>query len=217
MRRYEMETARWIRHATMDDFDAIMSVYAYARKKMAETGNPRQWGDKYPLPERIQADIEGGHTLLLVDDAAAMADPPQDPDYPEPELDEHRGEHERIIGVFALFHDDDPDYRVIDGAWLDDQPYTTIHRVASSGLARHAASDLLNWSMRHFENVRADTGLKNYAMQHILETHGFTKCGNIIMPQNKDIDQVRVAYQRHDSLGSSVGKARSTVRQLVAV
>ena len=217
MRRYEMETARWIRHATMDDFEAIMSVYAYARKKMAETGNPRQWGDKYPLPERIQADIEGGHTLLLVDDAAAAANPPRDPDYPEPELDEHRGEHERIIGVFALFHDDDPDYRVIDGAWLDDQPYTTIHRVASSGLARHAASDLLNWSMRHFENVRADTGLKNYAMQHILETHGFTRCGNIIMPQNKDIDPVRVAYQHHDSLGSSVGKVGSTVRQLVAV
>ena len=34
-------------------------------------------------------------------------------------------------------------------------------------------------------------------MQHILETHGFTRCGNIIMPENKEIENVRVAYQRH--------------------
>ncbi|MCT6918329.1 MAG: N-acetyltransferase, partial [Bifidobacteriales bacterium] len=74
-----METARWIRHATMDDFEAIMPVYAYARKRMAETGNPRQWGDKYPLPERIREDIAGGHTMLLVDDAAGMDQIPEDP------------------------------------------------------------------------------------------------------------------------------------------
>ena len=86
-----METARWIRHATMDDFEAIMPVYAYARKRMAETGNPRQWGDKYPLPERIREDIAGGHTMLLVDDAAGMDQMPEDPVYPEPELDEHKG------------------------------------------------------------------------------------------------------------------------------
>ncbi|MBI0143444.1 N-acetyltransferase [Bifidobacterium sp. W8116] len=193
-----METARWIRHATMDDFEAIMPIYAYARKRMAETGNPRQWGDKYPLPERIREDIAGGHTMLLVDDAAGMDQIPEDPVYPEPELDEHKGSHERIIGVFALFHDPEPDYKVIDGSWLDDRPYTTIHRVAASGLGRHAAGDLLDWSMRRYENIRADTGLKNYAMQHILETHGFTRCGNIIMPENKEIENVRVAYQRHD-------------------
>lgn len=33
-----------IRKSTEPDFDRIMEIYKYARKYMAEHGNPNQWG-----------------------------------------------------------------------------------------------------------------------------------------------------------------------------
>lgn len=214
LQEYE-KAARWFRHATDEDYDTIASVYSYARLKMIQGGNPRQWGTKYPLPERIHEDIDGRHTILLVDDAADIPAPSPDVPYAPPVLRERRGEHERVIGIFSVFHDPDPDYKVIDGDWLDDLPYTTIHRVASSGLARHAAADLLTWSKKTFGNVRCDTGLKNHAMQHILESQGFTRCGNIIMPENDEIENVRVAYQWNGRTLVPSAPSRLAERRLV--
>ncbi|RBQ00131.1 N-acetyltransferase [Bifidobacterium xylocopae] len=184
----------------MDDVAAVTSVLDRARQAMVEAGNPNQWGSKYPDSETITGDIQGGHAILLVDDAAADPSATEGASYRRPEMDERRGEHERVIGVFALFDEPDPFYSRIDGAWLDDDPYMTIHRMASSGLAKGVAGDMLDWCMRHYSNVRVDTGYKNHAMQHILEAHGFTRCGEIAMPGADDpnMELERVAYQRHD-------------------
>ncbi|BDR52671.1 histone acetyltransferase [Bombiscardovia nodaiensis] len=190
---------RWIRHAKLTDIAAIEALFDRARQVMAEAGNPRQWGDKYPFPEMIEADIRQGHTYLLVDDAAQEAQAPSTS--PElPQLDERQGEHERIIGVFSLFDGIDPTYVDIDGSWLDDDPYMTIHRMAASGLGKRAAADMLAWCMSQYRNVRVDTGPKNYAMQHILEAQGFTFCGSIGVHDDRDplMESTRVAYQRHD-------------------
>ncbi len=34
---------------------------------------------------------------------------------------------------FAFILGEDPTYQQIDGAWLNDQPYGTIHRIAGNG------------------------------------------------------------------------------------
>ncbi len=70
-------------------------------------------------------------------------------------------------------------YAKIDGAWLDNDAYVTIHRIAASGLVRHAARDCIRWALKHYGNVRADTHPNNKAMQHVLESSGFARCGLI--------------------------------------
>ena len=84
-----------------------------------------------------------------------------------------------------------------DGAWLDDDPYVTIHRIASSGLAKGAAKDCINWCIEHYGNVRADTHPNNKAMQHVLESNGFARCG-LIQLLDRPSDTTRIAYQRHE-------------------
>ena len=41
-----------IRLAVPEDFTSLMSIYAYARSFMQETGNPNQWGNHFP-PEEL--------------------------------------------------------------------------------------------------------------------------------------------------------------------
>ncbi|OZG50159.1 hypothetical protein [Bombiscardovia coagulans] len=197
--QYSNPGQRWLRHATVEDIPAIEKVFAHARQVMAEGGNPRQWGTKYPYPEMIAADVRNGNTYLLVDNAGETPDATNGT-FEAPELEEVRGDHERIIGLFSLFDGEDPAYGDINGAWLDNDPYMTIHRVASSGLGKRAASDIISWCMRHYHNVRIDTGPNNFAMQHILETHHFIRCGTIgvLDNQNPDMDESRLAYHRHD-------------------
>ena len=92
---------------------------------------------------------------------------------------------------------EDPTYAKIDGAWLDNDAYVTIHRIAASGLVRHAARDCIRWALKHYGNVRADTHPNNKAMQHVLESSGFARCG-LIQLLDRPVDTTRIAYQRHE-------------------
>ncbi len=48
-----------IRKTTEKDLKRVMEIYAYARKFMAEHGNPNQWGKRsWPPKELISTDIE---------------------------------------------------------------------------------------------------------------------------------------------------------------
>lgn len=170
-------STRHFRVATMHDLDEIERIYAHARDVMAKNGNPTQWGTVFPKLESTLDDIKQHRLLLLVD---------------------HEGpdESERILAQFALCQGKDPMYGHIEGAWLDDAPYVTIHRIASSGLGKHAARDCITWTVNHYGNVRADTHPNNRAMQHILETTGFARCG-LIQLTDRTADVTRIAYQRH--------------------
>ena len=49
------------RKSTERDFSRIMEIYSFARRYMAEHGNPNQWGKRNWPPETlIKADIEKG-------------------------------------------------------------------------------------------------------------------------------------------------------------
>ena len=124
---------RRFRRATMADLPTMLKIYEHARKLMASNGNPTQWGDKFPREEVVRDDVESQRTVLLVDTVDGK---------------------ERVLAQFALCLGIDPTYVNIDGAWLDDDPYVTIHRIASSGLARGAAKDCINWCIEHYGNVR---------------------------------------------------------------
>ncbi|KFI94019.1 acetyltransferase (GNAT) domain protein [Bifidobacterium saguini DSM 23967] len=169
-------TGRRFRRATMHDLPQMQKIYAHARALMAANGNPTQWGTEFPRESVIIDDIANQRTMLLVD--------------------VHNG-RERILAQFALCPGEDPTYASIDGAWLDNDTYVTIHRIASSGLVRHAARDCITWALKHYGNVRADTHPNNKAMQHVLETAGFARCG-LIQLLDRPTDTTRIAYQRHE-------------------
>ena len=84
----------------------------------------------------IEDDIANQRTMLLVDTCNG---------------------HERILAQFALCPGEDPTYAKIDGAWLDNDAYVTIHRIAASGLVRHAARDCIRWALKHYGNRASPT------------------------------------------------------------
>ena len=154
----------------------MLRIYQHARELMAANGNPTQWGNTFPREEVVCDDIRQHRTILLVDEVDGR---------------------ERILAQFALCTGDDPTYAHIDGAWLDDDSYVTIHRIASSGLVKGAAKDCINWCIEHYGNVRAATHPNNKAMQHVLESNGFERFG-LIQQLDRPTDTTRIAYQRHE-------------------
>ena len=145
-----------IRAATLSDLDEILKIYARARSFMREHGNPTQWGDSYPSKELVISDLEQGCLFLVIDGENAIA------------------------GVFSCFKNGDPDYDVIkNGEWLNDEPYTAIHRIASAGTHKGIFSHILEYCLSFSSNIKVDTHLNNTVMQSVLAKHGFKKCGII--------------------------------------
>jgi ribosomal protein S18 acetylase RimI-like enzyme len=144
-----------IRTATYQDLEIILKIYERARAFMREHGNPDQWGDSYPSREIVISDLEQGYLRLLVD------------------------EENTVAGVFSIFLDGDPDYDVINGAWLNDEPYVAIHRIASAGTHKGIFTHIFNYCLKFSSNIKIDTHLNNVVMQSVLAKHGFIKCGTI--------------------------------------
>nr|WP_164520794.1 N-acetyltransferase [Bifidobacterium callimiconis] len=186
----------------MDDFDTIRAMYARARELMAANGNPTQWADRFPLDSTVRNDIEEGRARLLIDHAGecgdgASASTSDAVGGADAAAVDSAGGAERVLAVFVLCPGPDPSYATIDGAWLDDDDYMAVHRVAASGLGPHAGRGCLDWAVARYGNVRMDTHRNNHAMQHVLESSGFTRCG-VIELVNREGDAERLAYQRHD-------------------
>jgi RimJ/RimL family protein N-acetyltransferase len=155
-----------IRPVEIQDLDQILSIYERARAYMRETGNPTQWGTTSPALSVLLKDIELKQLYLLEDQRA-------------------------IHAVFALIPGDDPTYKYIEGEWLSDAPYAAIHRVASAGLRKGVLGECFAFCKQQHENLRIDTHHDNKIMQHLLDKHGFQRCG-IIYLENGD---PRIAYQ----------------------
>ena len=78
----------------------------------------------------------------------------------------------------------------ICGAWLNDEPYLTIHRIASDGTMRGVLKCAVDYCKSLSDNVRIDTHEDNHVMQAAVEKNGFKRCG-IIYLENGD---PRIAY-----------------------
>ena len=157
-----------IHKAKPDDLPDIMKVYAYARRFMAENGNPTQWGSSYPEEELLKEDIAGGNLYVAESDG-------------------------EICGVFAFIFGDDETYAVIeDGAWISDSEYGTIHRVAGNGTVPGMFGYVLEFCLSKIGHLRIDTHNDNKIMQHVIEKNGFTRCGIIYCTDGTP----RIAYER---------------------
>lgn len=155
-----------IRKSTMDDLAEMQRIYAIAREFMKKTGNPNQWRDDKPRESDLINDIEKGNSYLVLSDG-------------------------EIVGVFSMIPGRDPTYGYIEaGSWLNDEPYVTIHRIASSGRKSGVFSAAIDYALSVCNNVRIDTHKDNKVMQHLTEKKGFVRCGIIYL---EDGDS-RIAY-----------------------
>lgn len=156
-----------IRKAAEADFERIMEIYGYAQEQMIRSGNPGQWGHFYPPAALIENDIRTGVYRVICDEQG-------------------------IRGVFALLEGEEPTYRHIEGAWLNDGPYVTIHRIAGDGRAHGLFRCAAEYSVSICPNVRIDTHADNAVMRRLIEKNGFRECGVIYVEDGTP----RLAYQR---------------------
>lgn len=155
-----------LRNATPDDFEQIMEIYRYAQNYMIQAGNPTQWGHSYPDASLIHSDIQANACKVIYDENG-------------------------IHGAFALFDGVDPTYNYIEnGTWLNDEPYITIHRIASDGQVHGVFQCVVTYCKSISSNVRIDTHADNITMQRLIEKNEFVKCGIIYVKNGSP----RLAY-----------------------
>lgn len=146
-----------IRLAGKDDLEQMREVFNYGRKVQLESGNLKQWEKGYPTDELILEDIKREAAYLCLNKA------------------------NEISALFSVFTEDDPTYTEINGQWLNDEDYATIHRIASAGTVSGVGQYCIKWVKSQYDNIRIDTHEKNEEMKHILKKLGFEYCGVIYL------------------------------------
>ena len=157
-----------IRKSNPEDINQIMSCIDKARQLMRESGNLIQWTNGYPSKELMSESIKNGFNFLIF-------------------------ENNEVVATFDFIIGDDPYYSVIEnGAWLNDEKYGVIHRLASNGKAKGVAKFCFEWCFSQFPNIRIDTHETNIAMQKVLEKLGYEKCGIVYVADGTP----RLAFQK---------------------
>ena len=155
-----------IRNALQKDFDDILRIYARAREYMKHSGNPTQWGENFPPENLIKDDIRKKRNYVVEADGG-------------------------VHGVFAFIPGDDPTYARIEGAWMSDAPYGTIHRIASDGTVKGVFAAAIAFCKSHISHIRIDTHADNKTMRCAIEKAGFKECGIIRVADGTP----RIAYE----------------------
>lgn len=157
-----------IRKSTVNDIDRILNIFNMARVYMRANNNPNQWAGNYPGKEHILLDIDNGNSYVGIDEKG------------------------QIIMTFAFISGNDPTYNIIDGRWLNNEPYGTIHRIASNGKKGGMLKAASEFCFQKINNIRIDTHKDNLPMLRALENNGFQKCGIIICADGTP----RLAFQK---------------------
>lgn len=159
-----------IRQALLEEIPEIMNIYEQAKVFMKAHENPTQWKDGYPSVELVTEDCKNKELYVCV-------------------------EKGKIVGVFMFTERPDKTYReIFQGEWLNEKPYGTMHRMASSGIQKGVSSFCLDWCFKQCGNVKGDTHEDNYVMQKVFEKNGFRRCGIIYVEDGTP----RIAYQREN-------------------
>ena len=156
-----------IRNTTIKDLHTVMKIYKIARNTMIKNNNHSQWGKKFPKRSWVKKDIKENNSYVIIND-------------------------NKIVGVFSLILGIDPTYINIEGKWINDKPYATIHKLASDNSTKGILKTALDFSFRKINNIRIDTYKENKIMIHLLEKNQFTYCGIIYVRNHSP----RLAFQK---------------------
>ena len=162
--------------AKQEHFAALCAITEEAKRQLKGLGLD-QWQKGYPSPEVWQSDIEKGITWVAVENGA-------------------------VLGAFMFSTEPDPSYAVIDGAWLTNGPYGSMHRVcvADAAKGKGVAGALFAFGFQRAKelgmpSVRIDTHGGNVPMKRALAKAGFTPCGEIILVGGCENGDPRDAYE----------------------
>lgn len=164
---YFKEVFMTIRHSQIEEINRIMETYDFARKLMIANGNVSQWIDGYPSEELIRNDIYNKNSFIIEDKG-------------------------KILGVFTFIIGDEPTYSKIEGKWINDDIYGTIHRIAGAETGNKIFDLCLKYCFNIISNIRIDTHEDNKIMRRLLEKNGFIRCGIIYVSNGTP----RIAYQK---------------------
>lgn len=159
-----------IRHADKKDLPAILEIFDSAKKYMRANGNLTQWTGNYPNEEVLENDINKNQLYVVCD------------------------ENNILCGVFAFIVGEDVTYKNIEGSWLNDEPYGTIHRIASNGRVRGIMNMCIDYCKTKCTNIRIDTHEDNTIMQKLILKNNFKYCGIIYIADGSP----RLAYHYNE-------------------
>lgn len=165
---------REIRQSRPADLPELMAIYAYARRFMAEHGNPRQWGPTgWPPEDLIRQDIARGKSYVCTEGGRIQA-----------------------VFFFDRGPDVEPTYRdITQGQWADPSPYGVVHRIAAAEGAQGAGTFCLGWAFAQCGHLRMDTHGDNLPMQRLLTKLGFQYRGIIHVVED---DDPRLAFEKSE-------------------
>ena len=159
-----------IRLATYDDLEEIRNIFLVAKTRMVSDGNLEQWKDiDYPFCY-TKEDIDKGQCYVIEND------------------------NKELVATFVYIVGEDPTYSYIEGKWLNNNKYGTIHRIASNNKEKHIFKTVLDYVLSSGIDIRIDTHKDNKRMKHLIEKNGFTYCGIIYVRDGTP----RLAYQKEN-------------------
>lgn len=156
----------------------ICQITDQAKRQLRELGLD-QWQQGYPSEDVWARDIAVGQAYTVLDDAGT------------------------VIGAFAFVTGFEPSYETIDGHWLSDEPYASVHRVCvsdgSKGKGIAGAMFAFAFEKAHelgYASVRIDTHPGNAPMKRALEKAGFQPCGTIRLADGVEKGHLRIAFEK---------------------
>ena len=163
-----------IRPAAASDLPALRPVFEAAKGIMRANGNLDQWSAPgFPPEDLLLRDIDRGGGFVISSGAEGAVE-------------------KSLRAYFALLPSPEPTYDRIDGAWLTDEPYGVIHRIASYPEDHGIFAAIIDFAAARYAHLRIDTHRDNRIMQHLIAKHGFTYCGIIWLEDGTE----RLAYER---------------------
>jgi GNAT superfamily N-acetyltransferase len=151
-----------LRLANLADAKTIWEILQAAILQRKMDGST-QWQNGYPNEGTVASDIQQGYGYVLE-------------------------ENNMIIAYAAIVFGDEPTYEVINGAWLSNQPYVVVHRVATTptfkgkGIATQLFLMLEKLALsKNIFSIKVDTNFDNIPMLKIMDNLNYTYCGEIFV------------------------------------
>lgn len=158
--------------AREEDLPRVVNLIDEARAALKADGVD-QWQGKDPTPEDLSENIKAGCCYFFKDDT--------------------------VVGMAVLKEGADPTYDVIDGKWLTDGDYLTVHQFVvddnrkGEGMSRRMMERIFAYAkFKGIPAIRIDTHADNFRMRGLIESAGFTYCGVITVADGTE----RVAYEQ---------------------
>ncbi|MDP9959541.1 GNAT family N-acetyltransferase [Chryseobacterium lathyri] len=167
-----MNSETKLRKAEIEDRDIIWGMIQQSIERRKQDGST-QWQNGYPNIGTVESDIAKGFGYVLTVDG-------------------------EIAVYAALILNDEPAYSTIEGAWLSDGEFVVVHRVAVDG--KFAGQGMVKKLFDHIEDftrsqeiqsIKVDTNYDNIAMLKILESKGYSYCGEVLLAGG-----MRKAYEK---------------------